>query len=111
MTHSMSLWHTSFVKIKEGTKTIEIRLYDEKRSKISIGDTIVFVDTSTGNKAECLVLELYRYSTFSELYSHHDKISIGYDKNEIADPNDMLAYYSNENISKYGVVGIKIKTI
>lgn len=29
-------------------------------------------------------------------------------KNEIANPNDMLAYYSTEQIEKYGVVGIEL---
>ena len=38
MTHEMDIWHDSFVKIKEQTKTIEMRLFDEKRSLISTGD-------------------------------------------------------------------------
>ena len=42
MIHEMDIWHESFVKIKEQTKTIEMRLFDEKRSLISIGDTIIF---------------------------------------------------------------------
>ena len=46
MTHEMDIWHDSFVKIKEQTKTIEMRLFDEKRSLISTGDTIIFTDTS-----------------------------------------------------------------
>ena len=37
MTHEMDIWHDSFVKIKEQTKTIEMRLFDEKRSLISTG--------------------------------------------------------------------------
>ena len=62
----MNLWHDSFIKIQEGTKTIEMRLYDEKRSAISI--------------------------------------------NEAANSKDMLMYYSEEQINKYGVVGIEITT-
>ena len=46
MTHEMDIWHDSFVKIKEQTKTIEMRLFDEKRSLISIGDTIIFAISS-----------------------------------------------------------------
>ena len=32
--HKMNLWNDSFIAIKEGWKTIEMRLNDEKRSKI-----------------------------------------------------------------------------
>lgn len=108
MIHRMKLWDESFEKIKNKTKTIEMRLCDEKRSLISIGDTIEFVNTKTNEIIVCAVINLYKYSDFYELYKHHDKISIGYSENEKADPTDMLAYYSAENIEKYGVMGIEI---
>ncbi|MCM1525644.1 MAG: hypothetical protein NC091_00200 [Bacteroides sp.] len=107
----MNLEHNSFFKIKDGTKTVEMRLFDEKRSHISIGDMILFEDVENGNQMECLVTNLYRYPTFVDLYAHHDKISIGYDDKETADPDDMLYYYSKDNIKKYGVVGIEIRTV
>ena len=109
MTHEMNLWHDSFVKIKEQTKTIEMRLFDEKRSSISVGDTIIFTDTGNNEKAECLVINLYRYPSFEEFYQQHDKVSIGYKEDDIADPKDMLAYYSKEMIEQYGVVAIEIR--
>ena len=109
MTHEMKLRHDSFVKIKKQTKTIEMRLFDEKRSLISIGDTIIFTDTSNKEVIGCLVTNMYRYSSFEELYQHHSKVSIGYSKEEIANSKDMLAYYSNEMIEKYGVVAIEIQ--
>ncbi|MBQ0003511.1 MAG: ASCH domain-containing protein [Treponema sp.] len=107
--HKMKLYHDSFVKIKEQTKTIEMRLSDEKRSSISVGDTIIFSDTSNNEKIECLVSNIYRYPSFEELYRQHDKVSIGYNKDEIANPKDMLAYYSKEMIEQYGVVAIEIQ--
>ena len=36
----MNLWNDSFEAIKDGWKTIEMRLNDEKRSQIKIGDEI-----------------------------------------------------------------------
>ena len=42
MTHKMNMNPSPFEKIRNGTKTIELRLYDEKRRKIEIGDTIIF---------------------------------------------------------------------
>ena len=36
MVHNMKLNESPFEKIKAGTKTIELRLYDEKRRKIQL---------------------------------------------------------------------------
>ena len=108
MKHKMNLWDESFNKIKDGTKTIEMRLCDEKRSLIIVGDIIEFTNTKTNEILECLVTNLYKYKNFDELYKRHDKIKIGYSDYEIANPDDMLAYYSIEKITKYGVLGIEI---
>lgn len=110
MKHKMKLNHEPFVKIKNRTKTIEMRLFDEKRSKISVGDEIVFVDNSTKDAITCKVTNLFKYKSFDELYANHDKIAIGYSENDIANPSDMLAYYSAEQIKKYGVVGIEVES-
>lgn len=111
MVHKMDLWHESFEKIKCKTKTVELRLNDEKRSIIKIGDIIIFTDTSSGEKIRCEVTNIFRYADFETLYRNHDKLSIGYRENETADPADMLAYYSEDKIKKYGVVGIEVQVI
>lgn len=111
MQHEMKLWNEPFLSIKSGCKTIEMRLMDEKRSKISVGDTIVFTNTKTGETLICLVKNLYVYPSFEELYQNHDKRAIGYRENETASPDDMLAYYSKEEITRYGVVGIEVQCI
>ncbi len=42
--HSLQLATEPFNAILEGRKTIESRLYDEKRQTIQIGDTLVFTN-------------------------------------------------------------------
>ena len=42
MIHKMKLQEDPFERIKNGTKTVEFRLYDEKRQTIQIGDEIEF---------------------------------------------------------------------
>ena len=111
MTHYMNLWDDSFQAIKEGWKTIEMRLNDEKRSMIKVDDIIEFTNTSNQEKLSCKVINIYKYSDFSELYENHDKQSIGYRENEKADPDDMLLYYTKEQIEKYGVVGIELTKV
>ncbi|SFQ45120.1 ASC-1 homology (ASCH) domain-containing protein [Lachnospiraceae bacterium XBB1006] len=111
MTHYMNLWDDSFQAIKEGWKTVEMRLNDEKRSIISVGDIIEFTNTTTQGKMACQVVNIYKYANFVELYMHHDKVSIGYKEDEEANPDDMLLYYTREDIEKYGVVGIELSRI
>ena len=55
MLFRMRLYHEPFAKIKAGTKTIEMRLNDEKRSQIQAGDEIEFTDLSDGEKLVCAV--------------------------------------------------------
>ena len=38
--------------IRDGKKTIELRLYDEKRKMISIGDSITFVNTEDSKEKQ-----------------------------------------------------------
>jgi len=109
MIHKMNLNDGPFNNIKSGFKTIEMRLYDEKRRMINDGDIIEFTNRITNEKISTKVIKLYIFNNFEELYKQFDKISLGYKENEIASPNDMNIYYSKEAQEKYGVVGIEIK--
>lgn len=42
MIHKMNLQNGPYNSIKNGDKDIELRLYDEKRRKINVGDIIEF---------------------------------------------------------------------
>lgn len=109
--HEMRLHNSPFNLIKDGSKTIELRLNDEKRSIIKIGDNIEFTNRVTEEKILVEVVNLHKYNSFEELYKHFDKVSMGYKDNEEADPSDMEQYYSKEEQDKYGVVGIEIRLI
>jgi len=111
MKHIMRLNNGPFESVKNGTKTIELRLNDEKRSLINENDIIEFENRTTGEKIEVKVLKLHRYDSFEELYKHFDKVSLGYNPDEEAHSTDMEEYYSKEEQSQYGVVGIEIKLL
>ena len=108
--HNMKLHAAPFEKIKSGEKTIELRLYDEKRQKIQPGDQIVFTNTETGEILTANVINLHRFDSFRELYATLPLLKCGYTPEDVhtADPADMEAYYSKEEQTKYGVVGIEI---
>ena len=111
MKHEMKLNNGPYMNIKNGTKTIELRLNDEKRQLLKIKDIIEFTNRQTLEKILVEIEELHKYPSFEELYKHFDKISMGYNENESANPKDMEEYYSKEEQDKYGVVGIQIKRI
>ena len=107
--HKMELEPRSFKKIKAGTKTVELRLYDEKRRKINPGDTIEFMNSIGADRLYVSIIALHKFPSFEELYQKFDKSALGYDGGETADPADMLKFYPKERQNKYGVVGIEIK--
>ena len=107
----MNLHDTPFQLVENQQKTIEMRLNDEKRQLIQVGDQILFTNIKTNKQLICLVEEVFHYENFEDLYQNHDKKELGYLEDEISDPSDMLEYYSKEQIEKYHVVGIKIRKL
>lgn len=105
----MQLHNKPFSRIKNGEKSIEMRLYDEKRKNINIGDIIEFTNRDTNEKINTIVEGIYIFENFNELFKNFSKEELGYLENEKVDPLDMSKYYSKEEQEKYGVVGIKIK--
>ena len=49
MLHEMTIFPRPYASISSGQKTIELRLYDEKRQSIHIGDQIRFTNTEDTN--------------------------------------------------------------
>lgn len=109
--HKMNLNDGPFHRIKNGTKTIELRLNDEKRQLLKENDLIEFTNRETSESMVVEVVRLYPYSSFDELYQYFDKISLGYDEEDVASPKDMERYYSKEEQDKYGVLGIEVRVI
>jgi len=106
----MKLQQSPFEKIKNGTKTIELRLYDEKRQKVELGAEIEFSlidDPETTLRVK--VVGLLRYQTFEDLYQDFPPEVTGSDSED--DWKLMSKYYSREDEEKYGVVGIRITVI
>ncbi|VHA74203.1 RNA-binding protein [Streptococcus pyogenes] len=88
-----------FEMIASGTKTIELRLNDEKRQKVQVDDAIVFVRTDDSSQMLWTkVVELHYFDDFVQLYQSLPLDNCGYRKEELemARPEDMERYYSQE---------------
>ena len=107
----MNLAQKPFELIKSGQKTIEMRLCKPERENIRKGDTIVFRSNSDGETISVLVLNISKFPSFVELYKAYDKTRLGYSKDQVADPDDMLIYYQKDDIAKYGVLAIEIQLL
>ncbi len=113
MNHILRLKSKYFDYINKGTKKIEIRLFDEKRQKIEIGDTIIFKNEENEEATiQAKVLELLRYKTFEELLNDFS-IDILADKSITKQQllNILYEFYTPEEVRKYGVIGIRIEKI
>ena len=111
MIYEMKLQNAPFQSIKSGAKDIEMRLYDEKRKLLKVGDNIKFTNLQSGEIITVEIIGLHQFSSFAELYKNFDKTRLGYNIDEIALPSDMEQYYSADEQKKYGVVGIEIKLV
>lgn len=109
--HQMKLNTDPFKKVKSGSKTIEIRLFDEKRQELKIGDKIIFTNTETSEDISTEIIDLYKSNSFIDLFSKISSKDAGWNKDDTPEKmaNDMRKYYPKEDEEKYGVLGIKIK--
>ena len=113
MIHKMKLHNGPYELIKQGIKTIELRLYDEKRQKIKAGDTLLFINTKTQKWLAVKVKGLHRADSFRELFDRiGDQTAMGFSNEpESAEAMalEMRTYYSEDAEKKYGVLGIEIE--
>lgn len=107
----MHLADEYFDLIKSGEKIFEIRINDEKRQKIEVGDTILFKRQS--NSLDGLVVKIIerrQFNSFKEMISRLDFNDIGMSGK---DPEEVLqlyqSFYSKDEEEKYGVVAFKLQ--
>ena len=113
MKHEMKLHPKYYNFILNGTKRIEIRLFDEKRKQIKIGDTIKFSKVPDLNESfNAKVIELLRYNSFEDMFKDYD-ISVLSDasmtKEELI--SVLEKFYTKEKQQQYGVLGIRVELI
>ncbi len=113
MEHTLKLQPEYFDFVLNGTKRIEIRLNDEKRRKIELGDTIKFFKEPA--LSECFtvkVIGLLRYNSFMDMFKDFE-IDILSDKSMTKDQliNSLEQFYPKEKQEQYGVLGIRIELI
>jgi len=114
MEHPMKLLESPYDRISSGKKIIEIRLFDEKRQKLNVGDIIEFSKLpDSEDKVKVKIVALLRYKSFRDLVNDFGMEYYGYLKDYSVDEfvNSIYTIYSKEKEQQYGVLGIKIKLL
>ena len=110
MNHTMGLYDDPFEKIIARTKLIEIRLWDDKRRRLKVGDTITFTKLSNPSKqATVRVIAMDLFPTFRELYETLPPQILGAN-GESVDYLVQSTYdtYTPEQEKEFGAVAIHI---
>lgn len=114
MEHSMKLNVEPFEAVRNHKKNIEIRLNDEKRQLIKIGDLIIFENLEdSSKKIKVKVTEKRVFDTFQKLFNYYENNELGYEK-EASLAQKVASIYSIYNQSdelNYGVVALRIELI
>lgn len=109
--HEMKLLREPYGEIKAGRKNVEMRLYDEKRRRISAGDTLVFTcPLIPGENITAKVQGVYIYEDFLSLAKSYEPRALGFDgaaAEYIAE--FMLNIYGREAVKKHGVCAILLE--
>lgn len=108
-THTLQLAAIPFATIARGVKTIESRLYDEKRQTIKVGDTIVFINRDdTTQTIKATVINLHKHANFHALFSHLNPAKFGGPSVAWLE-NQINEFYSPEAQQETGVIGIEFR--
>ena len=111
MIHHMGLYGEYFASVREGRKIVEVRLNDEKRRKIKVGDFIEYIKVPEQDETlQVQVIQLRQYNTFREMYEDipfRDFDCEGWTMQEMVDGPYKI--YSPEQEKQWGTLAITIK--
>lgn len=100
-------------KIKNGDKVIELRLNDQKRQLMKIGDIIRFsLEPDREEFVEAKIVGLIKYRDFASLIDDIPVNLLGFSGMSKEEILVLLnEFYSSHDEKRYGVVGIRIELI
>jgi len=99
-----------FKIVKNGSKDIEIRLNDDKRKKLNIGDNLIFINRLNNEKIEVKISNLEIFSNIDELCNKYD-IRRMYKDNVSKEEFIKLInrFYSDKEIENLGILAITFR--
>lgn len=111
MLHEMKLQAIYFEKMRAGQKTFEVRLFDDKRKKIAVGDEIVFKkEPELAESLRMRVVGMEIFESFEEMAVTLPPRALGFDDKSKAEIVETYhSFYSADDEKKFKVVAIKLE--
>ncbi len=113
--HTMGVFEDAFDRINNGIQTLDVKIYDDKRRSIKIGDTITMYNLSDiDSTITVIVRDILRFDTFAQAYQYEQNMRLF--GGELTDNIDTMLkkiyriYSQNEEI-KYGVAVFRIELL
>lgn len=109
MKHKMGLYEEYFQLIKAGKKIVEVRLNDEKRRKLKVGDMIEFTKVpEEDEKIQVKVIELKVFDTFQSMYENIPLHHFGDEEGTIVEMVEgTYEIYTPEQEKEWGTLAIE----
>lgn len=98
--------------VNNNIKDIEIRINDEKRRKLKVGDIITIKNRGNNDSIKVKIINLEYFSSFNDCISNYDLKRLYNDKitkNELL--NLLYKFYTKEEENKHGVVAVIFEKI
>lgn len=94
-----------------GEKNVEIRVNDEKRRRLHVGDTLIFLRRPEEiDKIKATVTNLVYFGSFEDVVNNYEMKRMYLENKSKEDYiNLMKRFYSDEEVSQYGVVAIEFE--
>lgn len=124
-TFVMHLAAEPFEKVKAGTKTVEIRLFDDKRNEVDIGDYIEFIKSGDENErvirrvADVEIWQSFENAFSRACYENKKRVEcLRYTPEQLGSPagsdlkslvGGMYKYYNKAEERKHGVIAFTLE--
>ena len=99
--------------VEDGSKDVEVRVNDQKRRQLKVGDTLLFLKRPDDDEEiKAVVDKLVLFSNFEEVIDAYDMGRIYLKDTSREDYLQLMSrFYSREEVENNGVVAIEFHTI
>ena len=104
----MHLTPEHFELMESNDKCVELRLHDEKRATMKIGDCVTFIKEGSKKSFTRTIINILEADSFDSLLDMFETTEcIGFPSSEVA-LRKLAEFYSSADEQKYGVLGIQV---
>lgn len=110
--YQMKLNSKFFELVKDGKKTIELRVNDAKRRKYKIGNIVTFVCRENPEQSfSAKIVNMLYFQNIADAVFTLGKQNLGFHESMTTDKieDEYLQFYTNEEIQKNGLVAMELE--